>query len=153
MSRTILVRNRQRARKLDVRCLRRIVDGFLETFAPKKQCELGIHFVDRSAIQKLNETWLRHEGPTDVITFDYNDPRQPEVLSGDMLICVSEAVRQAKEFGTSWQSEVIRYVVHGLLHLSGFDDRSARERRRMKKQEDRIMEALVKEFDLATIGR
>jgi len=47
-----------------------------------------------------------------------------QTLLGEIYICVDEAVLQARKFGTSWQSEVIRYLVHGVLHLLGFDDSS-----------------------------
>ena len=152
MSRALLFRNRQRARKFDLRVLRGILESFLENFAGRKGWELGIHFVDGPAIKNLNETWLHHRGPTDVITFDYNDPQQPEVIAGDIFICVPEAIRHAKQFRATWQSEIIRYIVHGVLHLSGFDDCSALERKRMKVEEDRMLHQLEREFDFRRIG-
>jgi len=64
---------------------------------------------------------LRHAGATDVIAFDYSI--RASHLRGEIFICVDEALVQARRFRTTWQSESVRYVVHGVLHLLGFDDR------------------------------
>jgi len=76
----------------------------------------------------------------------------PALLHGEIFICVEEAVRQARRFGTTWQSELVRYLVHGLLHLRGFDDSRVRERRRMKKEEDRLLRALTGRFELRKLA-
>ena len=60
-------------------------------------------------------------------------------LHGEIFVCVDEAVLQARKFGTSWQSEIVRYIVHGVLHLLGFDDSSAGARRKMKREENRLV--------------
>jgi probable rRNA maturation factor len=65
---------------------------------------------------------------------------------------VDEAVLQAKKFGTTWQSEIARYIVHGILHLLGHDDLHAAARRRMKREENRRLAGLSKKFSLAQIG-
>ena len=63
------------------------------------------------------------------------------------------AVKQAKEFQSSWQSEVVRYVVHGVLHLLGYDDLQPALRRRMKREENRLVRRLAKRFALAQLAR
>src|SRR5205807_7637515 len=103
-------------------------------------------------IQQLNETWLRHRGTTDVITFDYNDPALPRLLAGEIFVCVPQAVAQARQFNTTWQSEVVRYIVHGILHLCGLDDRTATKGRAMKKVENQWMKVLASEFKFRRIG-
>jgi len=152
-------RNRQRARKINPRRLKAIIRSFLE--APNKAADhglpfhhygLAIHLVDSPEIQNLNETWLRHKGPTDVITFDYSDPAQPHRLGGEIFICIPEAIAQANQFDTTWQSEVVRYIVHGILHLSGFDDQTRGQQRKMKRVEDHWMKILSAEFDLRKIS-
>ena len=60
---------------------------------------------------------------------------------------------QAKQFRTSWQSEVVRYAVHGVLHLLGHDDLRLAARRKMKREENRLVRRLAKEFPLARIAR
>jgi rRNA maturation RNase YbeY len=66
---------------------------------------------------------------------------------------VDEAVRQARRFRTSWQSEIVRYLVHGVLHSWGYDDASAGARRKMKREEDRRLRALSRRFSLAHLAR
>ena len=90
---------------------------------------------------RLNQQFLQHEGSTDIITFDHGST--PERLFGEMFICVAEAERQAKAFGTTWQAELRRYVIHGILHLRGYDDLEPAKRRVMKREENRLVRKLV----------
>jgi rRNA maturation RNase YbeY len=102
---------------------------------------------------RVNWQFLQHKGSTDVITFDYGEPsavsgQRSAAMSGEAFICVADAVKQAREFKTSWQSEVVRYAVHALLHLRGYDDLQFAKRRVMKREENRLMRELAKAFDL-----
>jgi probable rRNA maturation factor len=74
-------------------------------------------------------------------------------VQGDLVICLDEARRQARVFGTTWQAEVVRYLVHGLLHLRGHDDLEPDARRRMKRVEDRIVRRLAAGFDFKRLGK
>ena len=62
-------------------------------------------------------------------------------------------MKQAKEFGTKWQDEIVRYVAHGMLHLQGYDDLSAAKRKVMKREENRLVKRMGKRFDLRKVGR
>lgn len=152
MNTTLILRNRQRARSVDTRHLRRIVRSLLRDDLLVEDYELGVHLVGERAMVRLNESHLRHAGCTDVITFDYQhcEPRGP--LLGDIFVCVPEAWRQAARFRVAWQQEVLRYVVHGILHLRGFDDQAAGRRKAMKKEENRLLRRLGGRFDVAQIG-
>ena len=66
---------------------------------------------------------------------------RPEI-HGELFVCVDEAILHARGFRTSWQSEVIRYVVHGVLHLLGHDDHRAADRRKMRQEENRLLRLL-----------
>jgi len=152
---TLEIFNRQRTKKINARLLKQIVG---ELFAELKieQAELGIHLAAAPEMTRWNEKFLRHAGPTDVITFDYSTsrPRIPDPrpqFHGEIFLCVDEAVRQARKFGTSWQSEVVRYIVHGVLHLLGFDDASAGARRKMKREENRRLRELSRRFPLSKL--
>jgi probable rRNA maturation factor len=117
---------------LNLPLLRRIARGLANEIFPRRSHEIGVYFVGRKKITDLNERFLQHAGPTDVITFNYGG----DVLHGEIFICVSEAVKQAKEFGTTPQSELVRYMVHGLLHLRGYDDHTPEQQKKMKRAED-----------------
>ena len=150
MNRTIALLNRQHAVRLDLRLFRSIVTAFLTRLRPDAEIELGVLLVDTPEITRLNETFVRHQGSTDVISFDYADPivgsHAATTLRGEVFICVDEAISQARRFRTSWQSELIRYLVHGVLHLSGYDDQAPVARRVMKRAEDLWLGRLAAEF-------
>ena len=65
---------------------------------------------------------------------------------------MDEAILQARQFKTDWRSEVVRYVVHGVLHLLGHDDVRAAARRTMKREENRLVRVLAKRFTLAQLS-
>lgn len=141
--RVLTLSNTQRDRRINTRVLRRIVQFHLEDQLRLFQYDLSIHLLSTRRMAGANETHLQHAGPTDVITFDYRDPGR-DALWGELLICPAVAVEQARDYGTSWESELLRYILHGILHLRGFDDRTAADRRVMKREEDRLLRVLVK---------
>ena len=79
--------------------------------------------------------------------------REAVSLQGELFVCLDDAVKQAKEFKTSWQSELTRYVIHGLLHLRGHDDLKPAARRVMKKEENRLLREISREFSLPRLAR
>jgi probable rRNA maturation factor len=127
--------------------------------------KLGIYLVAAPEMTQLNETFLKHKGATDVIAFDYAEKVAPAsrrhqsvgsrdggaTLHGEIFICVDEAVVQARRFSTNWQSEIVRYMIHGVLHLLGYDDRRADARRKMKREEDRLLRELSLRFPLSRL--
>ncbi len=154
-SRTLTLRNRQHTRAVDLRRLRQVAATVLQNLLEAEQFDLGIYLVSATEMTRLNETFLRHKGSTDVITFNYAETAGPRsgrsggrdarttLLHGEIFICIDEAVAQARRFRSSWQSEVIRYLIHGLLHLRGYDDQNASARRKMKQEEDRLLRRLA----------
>ncbi len=153
----VVITNRQRTRKINLRLLKQIASGLLAELEIES-AELGVNLVATPEMIALNETFLRHEGPTDVITFDYSEKGKAEsgrrnTLHGEVFVCVDEAIVQAKKFKTRWESETVRYLVHGILHLLGHDDSWAPARRRMKREENRRLRALSRRFSLALLGR
>jgi rRNA maturation RNase YbeY len=159
---------------VDLRLLRRIVQALLRETWPNGSFDLVIYVVAGPEMTRLNEAFLHHKGSTDVITFDYaerarqasrpsssgagarfaKDRRDacPTLLHGEIFVCLDEAVSQARRFHATWQSELVRYVVHGALHLLGYDDRDARARRRMKEAEDTLVRQLARQFDFHSVG-
>jgi rRNA maturation RNase YbeY len=74
-------------------------------------------------------------------------------VHGELFVCLDEAVGQCRRFNTLWQSELVRYVVHGLLHLRGYDDRQPAARRQMKREEDRLLTQLAGRFPFRRLGK
>jgi rRNA maturation RNase YbeY len=151
----IAVLNRQRARKINARLLRQIVLALFGELGIS-EAELGINLVGAKEMARVNRQFLQHEGSTDVITFDHRQSavgnRQSAMrIHGELYICVDDAVAQAKEFETSWQSEIVRYAVHGVLHLLGHDDLTPALRRKMKREENRLVRRLEQRFPIAEL--
>lgn len=154
MTRTLAFRNRQRTRQLNLPLLRRVTRHLLQAELKVASYEVCFHFVEPDEMAKVNWQFLQHEGSTDVITFDHSDFGAPASesdppLHGEIFISVTDAVKQAREFKTTWQSELVRYVIHGLLHLRGHDDLQPAARRVMKREENRLLKAVAKEFPAA----
>ena len=146
----VVIANRQRVGKINRPLLKKITgELFLELKIT--EAELGVHLIGAKEMAELNWQFLRHAGSTDVITFDYRDPR-PQTpdprrqLHGELFISVDDAIAQAEEFKTNWQSEVVRYIVHGVLHLLGYDDLQPDLKRKMKREENRLVRLLEKKF-------
>jgi probable rRNA maturation factor len=153
----LVITNRQRVKKINARLLKTIIT---ELFVELKitEVELGVNLVGAREMALVNETFLQHQGATDVITFDHTDKRKTEnakqnTIHGELFICVDVATTQAKEFKTSWQAEVVRYIVHGVLHLLGYDDLKPALRRKMKREENRLTRRLAQRFSFAQLAR
>jgi rRNA maturation RNase YbeY len=147
------VRNRQRGREVNVRQLRRIVRTLVVEVLDHPHFDVGVYLLGQAAMTRLNEEQLGHSGATDVITFDYQLPELSNWLGGEIFVCVPVAVEQASEFRTTWQEEIVRYIVHGLLHLEGYDDHRPVDRARMKRQEAKVLRRLAELYRLRSIGR
>jgi len=97
-----------------------------------RDAELSIVLVSDGEMQRLNRRWRRKDRPTDVLSF----PLDAGGLLGDVVISVDTARRQAAEQGTTLGREADRLLIHGLLHLLGYDhERSPAEARRMQRRE------------------
>ena len=156
--RELQVRNRQRDQALDVKFVRELARALLEQELGLAAYELGLTFISADRMAEINEHYLQHEGSTDVITFDYRDGYErpgdgSSELAGEIFISVSDARRQASEFKTRWEEEIVRYIVHGVLHLRGYNDLSSKKRTVMKHEENRLVRRLKQHFDFRRVER
>jgi probable rRNA maturation factor len=152
----LVIANRQRTKKINTRLLKQIVSALFAELEIS-EAELGIRLIGAKEMAKANWNFLRHEGPTDVITFDHRNYELRTAnceleIHGELFVCVDDAIKQAKEFKTSWQSEIVRYIVHGVLHLLGHDDLKPALRRKMKREENRLVRRLARRFSLAQLS-
>jgi rRNA maturation RNase YbeY len=147
----LYVRNRQRTRSVNLSLLQSIAVALIAKTCPA-DFRIGLLLVGAGEMTRLNEAFLRHAGPTDVIAFGYAS-EQGRSLHGEVFICVDEAVRQARRFRSTWQKEVVRYLTHGLLHFQGFEDSTAPKRLRMKAVEDSLVLEVARQFCLRRLER
>ena len=105
--------------------------------------EIGVTIVGDRRMARMHEEWLGIPGPTDVITFDLSpgDPAGEAGIRGDIVASADTARRRAREFGWPARCELAYYVVHGVLHLAGYDDTTPAARRAMRARERRVMKA------------
>jgi probable rRNA maturation factor len=142
------VRNRQRKWPLNVNLVREIGTWVAEALFENQSAEISVQFLPSTRMAEVNQDFLQHEGATDVITFDLSEEAMPDFLIGEILVCPEVASKQSVEFGTQWHEESIRYVIHGLLHLKGFDDLKPEKRKVMKRHENKWMTKVAERFDL-----
>lgn len=104
--------------------------------------ELSVAFVGDARMSLLHEQFMGIPGPTDVLTFPLDTDPSGQPLSGEVIVCIPEALRQARRHKTAPANEVLLYALHGLLHLSGFDDRTKADFAEMHRMEDHILTQL-----------
>ncbi|HVU28059.1 MAG TPA: rRNA maturation RNase YbeY [Verrucomicrobiae bacterium] len=154
----ISISNCQRVKKIDLRLLKKMASAILAELKIE-DAEIEINLVGAKEMAEINWQFLRHEGSTDVITFDYSENTRlartlaPPNLSGELFICVDDAITHAKQFKTNWQSEIVHYIIHGILHLLGHDDLKPALRRKMKRKEDSLLRKLSEKFSFAQVAR
>ncbi len=101
---------------------------------------LEINFLSSDEVLDLNKKYLNHHYNTDIITFNYTGNN--ENLNGEILISIEDAMNNARKYSIKINEEFLRLIVHGILHLLGYDDIKRSEKIKMKKLED----SLVKKF-------
>ena len=98
--------------------------------------EIGYLFVDDEKILEVNREYLGHDYYTDVITFDYDED---ETVSGDIVISLDTVRSNAQLFGKTYEEELYRVIIHGILHLCGINDKGPGEREIMEAAENKAL--------------
>ena len=112
---------------------------------------LDIHCLSIEDISTINLNYLNHEGPTDVISFSYEDdflPGMTDYTLGEIFICPEIAEKSALELGCTVSEELIYYIVHGILHLAGYDDHNKNDIIEMRNAEKHLLDELSKSYNL-----
>ena len=107
----------------------------------RKVGEIGYMFVSDEKILEVNNQYLGHDYYTDIITFDYCEG---DILNGDIVISLDTVRTNAEKFGTSYQDELNRVIIHGVLHLCGINDKGPGEREIMEDNENKALALLEK---------
>lgn len=105
--------------------------------AEKKSCgTIDFNFCSDEELLRINRDHLQHDYYTDIITFDFNDQ---ETISGDIYISIDRIKDNAKTHQTTYTSELRRVLVHGVLHLCGYKDKSKKDAALMREKEDHYL--------------
>jgi probable rRNA maturation factor len=137
----------QYERRLDADKLHRLACSVLQAEGVEGPCELGVVVTSDEEVQALNRQYLGHDYKTDVLSFgmleddEFITPAERPSYLGDVVISYDRAAEQAPEYGHSTEAEVATLLVHGILHLLGYDDSDEHERRRMHARQQELLEA------------
>jgi probable rRNA maturation factor len=140
----ILIADLQAAVRLPVARLKRLARAVL-VGEKLRADDLSIAFVDRATMRKANRKFLRHDYDTDVLAFPLEAP-----MLGEIVISTDFAVKEASKRGLPVLEEVSRYLVHGLLHLAGYDDHAATKRKIMWERQERYLRTKAKRQEKTT---
>lgn len=143
----IRIANRQKRTKIDSRRIRGNVIRLLRLIGCAEK-EISISFVDDETIRLLNRQYLRLDKPTNVLSFSLEEGECGKVnpgLLGDVVISVDTALRDAKQGGFTLEEEILFLIIHGLLHLTGYEHvgTSRANALKMKKREKELFLALT----------
>ena len=107
----------------------------------KEEKEISLILVDLDEITKINREYRGLDRPTDVISFEESDEEDDSYL-GDIFVCVEKVYEQSKEYGHSMEREFAFLVVHGILHLSGYDHMTADDEKVMFTKQEEILKSI-----------
>lgn len=142
----VRVNDRQRKAKLNLAWIKSLIDQALR-FEGRPEAEVSVLLVDDEGIRELNRRYRGLDQPTDCLAFSQREGRDPEVnpnLLGDIVVSVETALVQSKTYKQSLKKEISLYLIHGLLHLLGYDDTEPSDRKRMSKRQEELLEKIVK---------
>lgn len=105
----------------------------------KRVGEISYIFCNDDKILEVNRQYLQHDYFTDIITFDYSEG---DCVSGDLFISLDTVRSNAEQFGQSYDAELHRVIIHGVLHLCGIDDKGPGEREIMERHENEALRIL-----------
>jgi probable rRNA maturation factor len=136
---SITAQNQQRRLRVDKRQLKKAVRLIL-TDAEIESAEVSVAVVDDRTIARVHAEFLNDDSPTDVISFVLDS--SPARLEGEIVASADTAAARAPQYRCSPERELLLYIIHGALHLVGYDDTTPKTRRTMRKMERKYLALL-----------
>ena len=127
--------------KLDRKAVRAWIAAVAATYDGRKVGNLNYIFCNDDRILEVNKEFLGHDYYTDIITFDYSEPG---LVSGYMFISLETVETNSFKFHTSYDKEMMRVIIHGVLHLCGINDKGPGERAVMEAAEEKALDMWYK---------
>lgn len=127
--------------RIDRKAVRAWIAAVAATYEGRKVGNLNYIFCNDDRILEVNKEFLGHDYYTDIITFDYSEPG---LVSGDMFISLETVETNSFKFHTSYDKELMRVIIHGVLHLCGINDKGPGERAIMEGAENRALDMWYK---------
>lgn len=130
---------RKEAKGLSSRLIKNTVNSIMEALG-LELCEVSVYITTDEVIRELNRTYRGKDKPTDVLSFPFGERVGKYTLLGEIVISVQTAKRQAQELNHSLEEEIKRLLVHGFVHLLGYDhELGPEEERKFKEVEERLL--------------
>jgi probable rRNA maturation factor len=142
---SIEILNLQKIKKVNLQKLRVAVNRILAILGLPDE-KISLVFCDNVFIINLNKKIFRLKNPTDVISFPMAGDFDMGYL-GEVVVSVEEAVVRAKDYGNTWEKELMLYIIHGILHLIGYDDITKIKKNKMDKKQQEILTKLELDYD------
>ncbi|MBU0605116.1 MAG: rRNA maturation RNase YbeY [Candidatus Omnitrophica bacterium] len=132
--------------------VRSLTADILRMIRKEPFADLELIFLDDKAMKIFNKRYAFRDGSTDVLSFriERREFGQKRFL-GEIIISLDMALRNSKVYGTDFTEEVVLYVIHGILHLFGYDDGNPRDSREMVRKQNRILDKLCACRDLSEV--
>lgn len=116
--------------------------SFLAKKLEIKIVSLDVTVISRKKLLAINKKFLKHDYETDIITFAYSKSKKK--IEGELLLSYEDAEENAKKFAVTFRSELFRLIVHGILHLVGYDDLAPADKRIMMKKQEQLLKSYLK---------
>lgn len=111
----------------------------------RKAGDISFVFCSDAFLLEMNKEYLNHDTYTDIITFDYSKEDAKQPISGDIFISIDRVQENADQFSKTFEEELHRVIIHGVLHLLGYKDKTKIAKAEMTKQEDLCLKAFKKQ--------
>lgn len=138
--------------KLDFTVAESTINKVIKLFTQRHSCTIEfveIVLVDEKEIRRINREYLQKDYVTDVISFHYHDSNETKytlitpALEGTMYCCLPRIIEQSTELDVDVSTECLRIVVHGLLHILGYEDSTVKQKETMTKEEEAIIQQIT----------
>lgn len=106
---------------------------------------LQVNILNAEYVLELNKKYLEHDYNTDILTFNYSE--SSDNLDGEIFISFQDALGNALKFNVNLDNEILRLIIHGILHLLGYDDQNADDKKMMASKEDNLVDTFQSKYE------
>jgi len=114
-----------------------LIENIIHQETKKEIKQISFIFCSDTYLYQLNKNYLHHNSLTDILTFDYSE--NAGILESEIYISIDRILENSKKYNVSFKKELHRVLIHGILHLSGFDDKTEHQRQKMREKENEYL--------------
>jgi len=138
--------------KINTNFVKKLISEVLKYIKRAQDTELEVVFVADKEIKVLNKKYRKEDSPTDVLSFKIDRKEfGSNLFLGEIFISLDTAFKNCALFGTEFEKEITLYVIHGVLHLFGYDDEDQKNKKKMFKRQEQILGCICKNEDLSKV--